>query len=82
MESKAIGGRSSISTFCRLDVGLVYDGERIHYFVNEVERTPTASLWANRGKSSGSNPIGIFGASFAKSLHRWLTDIDNAYAMY
>jgi len=81
MESKTIGGRSSIAIFCRLDIGLVFNGT-LHYFVNEVERSPSASLWANREKNSGSNPIGIFGASFGKSLHKWLTEIDDAYALF
>lgn len=81
MESRAIGGRSTIGTFCRIDVGLIFNTE-FHYFVNEVERTPTTSLWSNRQIRSGSNPIGILGATFAKSLHKWLTDIDNAFVTY
>jgi hypothetical protein len=81
MESQVIGGRSTICTFCRFDIGLVFD-TKFHYFVNEVERTPTTSLWSNRQMGNGSSPVGILGATFAKSLHKWLTDITNAFSMY
>jgi len=75
IESQVLGGKSSIGVFCRMDVGIIvtdYTGE-VQYFVNEIERTPTTSLWANEGLL----PIGTFGTTFAKRFHSWLTDVSS-----
>jgi hypothetical protein len=79
LESKIICGKSSICVFCRLDIGLIQNGNIIHYFVNEVERTQTASLWTNPPKSMSTAKcqIGLFGSTFAQALYNWLQEISN-----
>ena len=79
LESRQICGKSSISVFCRFDIGLIQDGRNVHYFVNEVERTQTASLWTNPLKT-GSAPIcriGLFGSTFANTFYKWLCEISD-----
>ena len=73
IESRCIGGKSSIGIFCRMDIGVVLDSDtkNVSYFVNEVEHTTTTSLWAN----GGSLPMGTFGTTLAKLFHDWLSDI-------
>lgn len=45
-EGKNGASCNSMSVFCRIDVGLMFDEEgEPSYFVNEIERTATASLW-------------------------------------
>ena len=77
IESRCIGGKASIGTFCRMDIGVVLDSDTkdVSYFVNEVEHTMTTSLWAN----GGSLPMGTFGTTLAKLFHTWLTDISSIY---
>jgi hypothetical protein len=81
LESRTICGRSSIAVFCRLDIGLIQDGHNIQYFVNEVERTQTASLWTNPLKVGGASKsqIGLIGSTFANIFYKWLQDISNPY---
>lgn len=38
-------GTPSISVFCRMDIGVIERDNSLHYFVNGVERSTTASLW-------------------------------------
>lgn len=84
IETTRLGGRSSISVFCRLDVGILMDeNHSAYYFVNEVERTPTTSLWSNTSKNSKSQSlIGTLGTTFAYVFHRHLTDIMNPNVVY
>jgi len=79
LESKTIRAKSSISVFCRLDIGLIHDGYNIQYFVNEVERTQTASLWTNTLKVGVKNHIGLIGSTFANIFYKWLQEISNPY---
>jgi len=81
LESKKICGKSSISVFCRFDIGLIQNAQHINYFVNEVERTPTASLWMNplKGASTFKSRIGLCGSTFANILYKWLQDTSNPY---
>jgi len=80
LESRMLSGKSSICVFCRLDIGLIQGGNNsFHYFVNEVERTQTASLWSNlTGISPKRSHIDLFGSTFAHALYMWLHDIDNS----
>jgi hypothetical protein len=52
IESCLLTSRPSIGVFCRLDIGLMVVDGRVNYFVNEVERTRTASLWNNPPKGT------------------------------
>lgn len=61
----------SIALFCRMDIALTCeeDGE-LHYFVNEVERTGTVSLWS--GGSTGRRCAGLVAAEFSTRFPGWL----------
>ena len=50
IESKQLLAKSSIGIFIRFDIALILDQSTKHvtYFVNEVERTQTTTLWSNR----------------------------------
>ena len=50
IESKQLLAKLSIGIFVHFDVALIVDWatQRITYFVNEVERTQTMTLWSNR----------------------------------
>jgi hypothetical protein len=80
IESRVMGGKPSIGLFCRLDIGLISAGGKMYYFVNEVERNQTTSLWSNRdgGKSSTHVTIGVLGETFAEAFHNWLSDISSS----
>jgi hypothetical protein len=73
IESQLISGKPSIGLFCRMDIGILWNDEtlQINYFVNEIERTPNCTLWANQG----STPIGTFGTTLADMFYRWLLHI-------
>jgi len=77
IETTRLGTRSSICVFCRFDVGILIDEIGIvHYFINEVERTQTASLWTNTSKSNDRwNSIGTLGSTFAYVFHKYLSDL-------
>jgi hypothetical protein len=71
-EARQIGGLSSIAVFCRMDIGILIDEEgQASYFVNEVERTPTTSLWSQNTWV----PINMFANTLGWTLHNWLTSI-------
>lgn len=76
LESRQICGKPSISVFCRFDIGLIQDGHKVQYFVNEVERTQTASLWTNLLKTGAGakSRIGLFGSTFANTFYKWLQE--------
>jgi hypothetical protein len=77
LESRAIFARPTIGIFCRLDIGLIEHQNQVHYFVNEVERTQTASLWSNPSKNAfAPSRIGLFGSTFANALYRYLRDLE------
>ena len=60
-ELKMLSAKSSIIVFVQFDIGLVEsrgDGW-VHYFVNEVERTQTMSLWSNRWTGLGLSQTSV-----------------------
>lgn len=72
IEVKTIGSRSTLSVFCRIDVGLFLDANgKASYFVNEVERTLTTSLWVR----DRDIPINSVSSTIGKSLHTWINRI-------
>src|SRR5882724_13258802 len=83
IESKQLLAKSSIGIFVRFDVALIVDqGTRcVTYFINEVERTQTTTLWSNRLRAKSSTPpTSIFGYTLAETLHRWLCIITDSSA--
>jgi hypothetical protein len=71
-ESKRLGGKSSLTVFARIDVGIYIDKEgKASYFVNEVERTGTTSLWL---RTTGI-PLHMTAATLGKSLGEWMDSI-------
>lgn len=52
--------------FCRIDIGVMVEGGNTSYFVNEVERSLTTSLWID-GMPEGLH--GILADTFAFKLH-------------
>ena len=83
IESRTMSGKPSICLFCRLDIGLLIgDDDRVHYFVNEVERTQTTSLWSNRQQArSPKTPSGILGDTFAQAFYQWLLSMNSPYVV-
>jgi hypothetical protein len=84
IESKQLLAKSSIGVFVRFDVALIVDqgSQRITYFVNEVERTQTTTLWSNGPKAKSSTaPTGILGYTLAEKLHNWLCKITDTSAV-
>lgn len=69
-EKRRQAGIPSIAIFCRLDVGIMEQGGKAHYFVNEVERSITTSMWMD---SMPDGHHGILADSIAVGLHQWLT---------
>lgn len=75
LESRVtMGSRRSISMFCRMDIGLreSEDG-RLHYFVNEIERTHSCALWAGMGDTYRAVMIG---EKLGQLLVQWM-DMDS-----
>ena len=71
--------RSSISVFCRFDIGLYFDKDDTpHYFVNEVERTLTASLFL---RVIPDREMKTIPHSLAHVLHTYVSDLSNPYLM-
>ena len=84
IESKQLAAKSPIGVFVRFDIALILDqgSDRITYFVNEVERTQTTTLWSNRLRAKSSTPpTSIFGYTLAETLHRWLCIITDPSAL-
>ena len=72
LENRRMGGVSTISTICRLDVGIMFDEKgSASYFINEVERTQTMSLWSR----TPGVPLKVLCNTFAVALYKWLDDI-------
>ena len=81
IESKQLLAKSSIGIFVRFDIALIVDRgtSRVTYFVNEVERTQTTTLWSNRLKANSSTaPTGILGYTLAETLYKWLCIITDS----
>lgn len=60
------GPNSSLQVFCRIDIGITADATS--YFVNEVERGITTSLWVG----DGPHAAGMVGMSMITPLKRWV----------
>ena len=74
-EARVGGAAPSICTFCRIDVGLLVGGSgEPGYFVNEVERTPTTSLWF---ASVQERNMGVMVDTFARVFEQWLIAMKN-----
>ncbi|KAI5986610.1 hypothetical protein EDD15DRAFT_2373049 [Pisolithus albus] len=69
-EKASASGPVSISIFCRLDIGIGMENGRLMYFVNEVERSLTTSLWMG---SMPDGAHGILADTLAATLYDWLT---------
>ena len=69
MESSFTGIPSTLNVFCHIDVSLIFDENRkANYFVNEVERTNTASLWTSLRKQSNMTMTN----DFQSALYGWV----------
>lgn len=80
-ETRDGGGKSSICVFCRMDVGIKIDPsgeERPQYFINEVERTTTTSIWLYHFVRGTMRTLGD---TFAMVFKQWLKDIQNPYVL-
>ena len=63
------GQNSSLQVFCRIDVGIfVGKPDTVSYFVNEVERGITTSLWV----ADGAHTAGLVGMGMVSPLKRWI----------
>jgi hypothetical protein len=63
------GPNTSLRVFCRVDVGIFIDpAGKVSYFVNEVERGITTSLWV----SDGQHTVGQVGETIVRPLKRWI----------
>lgn len=70
MEKALVIGTPSTALFCRLDIGIMIQGTRVEYFVNEIERSLTTSLWMT-GMDDGHH--GVLADTLGLGLHRWIT---------
>ena len=84
IESKQLLAKSSIGIFVCFDIALILDQSTKHvtYFVNEVERTQTTTLWSNRLRAKLTTaPTGILGYTLAETLHKWLCIMTDSSAL-
>lgn len=80
-EARDTGSKPSIGVFCRMDVGIRIDPSgdgRPRYFINEVERTTTTSLWLYHFVRSTMRTLGD---TFAMVFKQWLKDVRNPYIL-
>ena len=68
-EKTLVVGTPCTALFCRLDIGVMLRNGAISYFVNEVERSMTTSLWMS-GMPDAQH--GILADTFGLNLHRWI----------
>ncbi|KAF8556441.1 hypothetical protein OG21DRAFT_1506544 [Imleria badia] len=81
-ETRSSGSKPPIAIFCRMDIGIKIgpgNHERPEYFVNEVERTLTTSLWPISHMFRTS--MGTMADTFAMILRQWLRGVRNAYIL-
>ena len=84
IELKQLLAKSSIGIFVRFNVALILDQQiqRVTYFVNEVERTQTTTLWSNRLRAKSTTaPTGILVYTLAETLYKWLCIITDSSAL-
>lgn len=81
IESRVLSGMPSIGVFCRMDIGLIVAKNQVYYFVNELERVQTTSLWSNKPTKEKSSRarIGVFGTTFSETFHDWLSHTMSPY---
>lgn len=58
--------KSSLRTFCRIDVGLMREGRQLHWFVNEVERGPNTFCYGRVGQDHLISVADRFSKAFLK----------------
>ena len=76
-ESNPSGLKSSLTVFCRMDIGLMFDEEgKPSYFVNEIERTQTMSMWLKVTEDSTNRSMLD---TLARVLHTHVTRLDDLY---
>lgn len=76
-ETNPAGAKSSLCVLCRIDVGLMFDGDgKPSYFVNEVERSQTMSLWLRTVEDASMRGMVD---TFARVLHTHLSDLTSPY---
>lgn len=63
-------GTPCTAVFCRLDIGVMFRNGRASYFVNEIERGLTTSLWMRA--LTRSTP-GVLADTFGLALHKWIS---------
>ena len=65
------GKNSSLGVFCRVDVGIyTSQPDTVSYFVNEVERGITTSMWV----IDGNHTAGVVGMDMVSPLKRWIAE--------
>ena len=76
-ETNPAGAKSTLCVMCRLDIGLMFDKDGSpSYFVNEVERSQTMSLWLKTVEDASMRGMVD---TFARVLHTHLSDLGNPY---
>ncbi|KIK78084.1 hypothetical protein PAXRUDRAFT_17080 [Paxillus rubicundulus Ve08.2h10] len=76
-ETNCTGAKSTLCVLCHIDIGLMFDKDgNPSYFVNEVERTPTMSLWL---RTVGDANLRRMVDTFRRVLHNHLTELGQAY---
>jgi hypothetical protein len=84
IKSRIIRRRPMIGVFCRIDILLIIDEPTgcVDYFINEIKRMHTCSLWSNQklGPASLKASIGTLSDMFAEVFYNWLFNISNPYA--
>ena len=69
MQKGAFEGTPCTAVFCRLDIGVMVRNGNAYYFVNEVERSLTTSLWMD---AMPQGQHGMLADTFGTILYRWL----------
>lgn len=76
-ESNPFGSKSSLTVFFRMDIGLIFDEDgNPSYFVNEIERSPTMSMWLKVVEDTTNRFILD---TFARALYTHIMQLDNLY---
>ena len=76
-ESNPLGLRSSLTVFCRMDIGLMFDGEgNPSYFVTDIERSATMSMWLKVIEDTTNRSMLD---TFARVLHTHVTQLNDFY---
>lgn len=76
-ETNPAGAKSSLCVLSRFDVGLMFDDDgNPSYFVNEVERSQTMSLWLKTVEDTSMRGMVD---TFARVLHSHLSDLGDPY---